>query len=125
MKRVIVYIITIISVSALSLFAQTDLNGVGENGVNIKRTGQTSFNFLQIGVSPRASAMGNANTALSKGVESIFSNPAGLPEMNTNFEFFCFVNSMDCGYKISCRCCCMECRQLRFFWRKLYCRRLR
>ncbi len=88
MKRKIIYIIITISVSALSLFAQTDLNGIGQSGVDLKKTGQTTFNFLQIPVSPKASAMGNTSTALSQGVESIFSNPAGLPEMATDFEFF-------------------------------------
>ena len=88
MKQIIIYIVTIISISALSLFAQTDLNGVGQDGVDLKKTGQSSFNFLQIPVSSKASAMGNASTALSQGVESIFSNPAGLTEMSTDFEFF-------------------------------------
>ena len=88
MKQIIIYIVTIISISALSLFAQTDLNGVGQDGVNLKKTGQTSFNFLQIPVSPRGVGMGNAYTALSQGVESIFSNPAGLPEMTRDYEFF-------------------------------------
>lgn len=88
MKRKIIYIVTILSISALSLFAQTDLGGVGQNGVGLKKTGQTTFNFLQIIVSPKASAMGNASTALSQGVESIFMNPAGLPEMASDFEFF-------------------------------------
>ncbi len=88
MKQIVIYIITIISVSALSLFAQTDLSGVGQNGVNIKKTGQTAFNFLQIPVSPKAVGLGNAYTALSQGVQSVFSNPAGLTEMATDFEFF-------------------------------------
>lgn len=88
MKRKILYIVTIISLSALNLFAQTDLTGVGQSGVDLKKTGQTTFNFLQIIVSPKASAMGNASTALSQGAESIFTNPAGLPEMASDFEFF-------------------------------------
>lgn len=88
MKRKIIYIVTILSMSAFSLFAQTDLGGVGQSGVDLKKTGQTTFNFLQIMVSPRASAMGNASTALNQGIESIFTNPAGLPEMTSDFGLF-------------------------------------
>ncbi len=59
-----------------------------DSGVNLKQAGQSSMTFLQVGVTPRAAAMGDANTALSSGVESVFSNPAGLTEMNSQFEAF-------------------------------------
>ena len=73
----------------LSLFAQSgDFNTTGEEGLDLKKTGQTSMNFLQVEVSPREAALGGAITSLSQGIESIFSNPAGLSEMTKNFGVF-------------------------------------
>ena len=86
MNRKLILITTIILVSALSLLAQ-DID-MGSDGINLKKTGQTTMNFLLVPVSARASGMGNSYTALSKGVESVFYNPAGLTEMNTKSEFF-------------------------------------
>lgn len=88
MKRIILLIIVIISVTGWSVKAQIDMKTEGQGGVDLKKTGQTTFNFLQIPVSPKSSGLGNAFTALSSGVESIFDNPAGLTEMNSQFEFF-------------------------------------
>lgn len=89
MNRKIILVATIILVSSLLLFAQsTNLGSDGLDGVNLKKTGQTTMNFLLIPVSARASGMGNSFTALSKGVESVFYNPAGLTEMETKSEFF-------------------------------------
>ena len=68
-------------------FAQ-DIGSIGQSGTNIKQTGQASMTFLQVGVSPQAAALGDAYTALSKGVESVFFNPAGLTEMNSQYEAF-------------------------------------
>ncbi len=59
-----------------------------DSGVDLKQAGQSSMTFLQVGVSPKAAAMGDANTALSSGVESVFSNPAGLTEMKSQFQAF-------------------------------------
>ena len=87
MKLLIKIIAFVISLSSLSLFAQ-DYGSIGENGANIKQTGQATMTFLQIGVSPKAAAMGDAYTAMSKGVQSVFFNPAGLTEMNSQFEAF-------------------------------------
>jgi hypothetical protein len=86
MKRLIILMGLIISISNLSLKAQVDMNTTGQGGVDLKQTGQTTMNFLQVGVSARAAGLGNAYTALSKGVESVFYNPAGLTEMNSQFE---------------------------------------
>jgi hypothetical protein len=80
MKRIILFSVAITLLLSWNLSAQL--------GVDVVKTGQTSMNFLQINVSPRAAALGNAYNALSQGVESIFSNPAGLPEMKTDFEVF-------------------------------------
>ncbi len=81
-------IIALFLVINLNLHAQVDMKTTGQGGVNLKQTGQTTMNFLQISVSPKASALGNAFTAISKGVESVFANPAGLPEMNSKYEAF-------------------------------------
>ena len=70
-----------LSLGVVNLMAQ-------DAGVNLKQSGQSSMTFLQVGVSPRSAAMGDANTALSSGVESVFSNPAGLTEMNSQFQAF-------------------------------------
>ena len=79
----------IVSFSNLSLIAQNvDMKTTGQGGVDVNQTGQTTMNFLQIGVSPKAAALGEAYTALSKGVESVFSNPAGLTEMSSDYEAF-------------------------------------
>lgn len=77
MKRFFIYVI-ILSVgmwSTASLLAQVGMNKVG----------QSTMNFLQVGVIPGASGMGNTYTAIGTGCESIFFNPAGLPEMDSRF----------------------------------------
>lgn len=73
--------------STLNLFAQ-DIGSLGQSGTSIKQTGQASMTFLQVGVSPKAAALGDAYTAMSQGVESVFFNPAGLTEMNSQFDVF-------------------------------------
>lgn len=89
MKILIKLILLLISVSTINLMAQDiDMKTTGQGGIDLKQTGQTSMNFLLIGVSPRASGLGNAYTAISKGVESVFANPAGLTEMTNEFEAF-------------------------------------
>lgn len=60
------------------------LSGSGE----IKKAGQTSMNFLQVPVSPKIAGRGNTYTSIGSGAESVFGNPAGLPEMATSFEAF-------------------------------------
>jgi hypothetical protein len=87
MKLLIKIIAFIISLSSINLLAQ-DISSLGQNGTDIKQTGQASMTFLQVGVSPKAAALGDAYTAMSKGVESVFFNPAGLTEMNSKFEAF-------------------------------------
>jgi len=87
MKLIIKILALIISLSCINLLAQ-DIGSLGQNGANIKQTGQASMTFLQVGLVPKAAAMGDAYTALSKGVESVFFNPAGLTEMDNQFEAF-------------------------------------
>jgi hypothetical protein len=83
MKRFIMYVI-VLSVGLWSIdivLAQSDL----APGVGMNKLGQSTMNFLQISVIPGASAMGEAYTAIGTGCESIFFNPAGLPEMDSRF----------------------------------------
>lgn len=61
---------------------------VDEQGVNMKKTGQSTMNFLQVGLVPEATALGDAYTAVGTGITSIFYNPAGLSEMAGKFQVF-------------------------------------
>ena len=88
MKRIIILLVTIISLSGWSFAQVIDMNTEGQGGVDLKKTGQTTMNFLQVGVSTKASGLADAYTALSSGVESIFTNPAGLSEMTSEYEAF-------------------------------------
>ncbi len=87
MKLLTKIIAFILSLGSLTMFAQ-DISSLGQDGANVKQTGQASMTFLQVGVVPKAAAMGDAYTAMSKGVQSVFFNPAGLTEMDSHFEAF-------------------------------------
>ena len=78
MKRFFIYVLILLIgvLSAGSLLAQ----------VGMKKVAQSTMNFLQVGVVPAASSMGDAYTAVGTGCESIFFNPAGLPEMESRFD---------------------------------------
>ncbi|MBD3291157.1 PorV/PorQ family protein, partial [candidate division KSB1 bacterium] len=54
--------------------------------VGLSKVAQSTMNFQLVGISPKASAMGDAFMALGKGAESIFFNPAGLAEVSNNFD---------------------------------------
>ena len=54
--------------------------------VGLSKLAQSTMNFLIVGTSPRATALGEAYTALGTGSESMFYNPAGLSDMTTNFD---------------------------------------
>jgi hypothetical protein len=56
--------------------AQTDLN----------KTAQSTMNFLLVGTSSKACAMGEAYVTLGKGSESMFYNPAGLSIFDKTFD---------------------------------------
>lgn len=58
--------------------------------VDLKKVGQSTMNFQNVSISPAASAMGGAYCALSQGAESIFHNPAGLVEAESDFEMKLF-----------------------------------
>lgn len=86
MKLLIKIFIMAVSLGVINLMAQ-DMGSSGQ-GVNLKQTGQSTMTFLEVGVSPKAAALGDAYTALSSGVQSVFANPAGLTEMNSKFQAF-------------------------------------
>jgi hypothetical protein len=54
--------------------------------VGLNKTAQSTMNFLLVGTSSRASALGEAFTTVGFGSESIFYNPAGLTGMQKNFD---------------------------------------
>ncbi len=54
--------------------------------VDLNKTAQSTMNFLLVGTSSRASALGEAYTSIGTGSESIFYNPAGLTNMNNLFD---------------------------------------
>ena len=68
MKNVVLYILLITG----SCVAQLD------NTESISKTGTTSAQFLKIGADARGASMGNAFTAMSGGISSMYWNPAGM-----------------------------------------------
>lgn len=54
--------------------------------VGLKKIAQSTMNFQLVSISPAASAMGEAYSALGKGAESIFYNPAGIVEGESAYE---------------------------------------
>ncbi len=74
--KYLVLILTLIILSAPQMLAQVGLDKVA----------QSTMNFQLVGISPKASAMGDAYIALGKGAESMFYNPAGIAEVNRSFE---------------------------------------
>ena len=57
-------------------------------GVGLDKLAQSTMNFLQVGVVPRACGLADAYMAVGKGAESIFYNPAALPEIEGRAEVF-------------------------------------
>lgn len=56
--------------------------------VSMKKVGQSTMNFLEVGISPRAAGLGNAYTAICDDAESIFYNPAGLAGTSSGYSVF-------------------------------------
>ncbi len=54
--------------------------------VGMKKLGQSTMNFLEVSLLPKATAMGGAFTAVGYGAESIFYNPAGLAMSDRKFD---------------------------------------
>lgn len=61
---------------------------IPETGVNVSKVGTTAGEFLQIGVGPRAMAMGGAFVAAADDISSLYWNPAGLAAMPGGEVFF-------------------------------------
>jgi hypothetical protein len=51
------------------------------NYAKAKDAGETAANFLKIGISPRATSLANAYSAISDDVSAIYYNPAGLTQL--------------------------------------------
>ncbi len=62
--------------------------GTEPGGTNVSKVGTTAGEFLQIGVGPRAMAMGGAFVAASDDVTSLYWNPAGLAALTQGEVFF-------------------------------------
>lgn len=87
MKIIIIVTLFIIS-SSMFLFASR------------KDVGTTSYNFLKLNGSARASALGSAFTAVTDDVSSIFYNPAGAVSLRTNNVSMNYVNYfLDVNYQ--------------------------
>jgi len=80
MKRLILFLIIISICFCLAPESQAQ--------VGMKKLGQSTMNFLKVGVSARAASMGNAYTAIGNDVESVFYNPAGLAGVSSGFSAF-------------------------------------
>lgn len=50
--------------------------------VGLDKVAQSTMNFQLVGISPKASALGNAYIALCRGAEAMFYNPAGIADLN-------------------------------------------
>lgn len=67
----------------ISLIASTH---VSYSQIGLNKTAQSTMNFLLVGTSPRACALGEAFTAIGSGSESMFYNPSGLTMMEREFD---------------------------------------
>ncbi|MBN1780568.1 PorV/PorQ family protein [bacterium] len=85
MKRIKTFLIFALLLGMLIPARSQQYNGVG---ANLKKLGQSTMNFLQVGVIPRATALGDAYTAVGTGSESIFYNPAAICEMDGKADAF-------------------------------------
>jgi len=86
MRRYVILLIPCL----LLLFGSPDLTH-GQSygpGVSTKKTGQATMTFLQVSLSPRASSLGNAYSAVGTGAEAIFYNPAAVTEFDGNIQAF-------------------------------------
>ncbi len=70
----------------LALLVILGLSGAAFAQVSLSKVGQSTMDFQLVSISPVASAMGEAYTAVGKGADAIFYNPAAMAEMNTQFN---------------------------------------
>lgn len=64
------------------------LSGLSEAQVDMKKVGQSTMNFLDVSISPRAAGLGNAYISICDDAESIFYNPAGLAGLSSGYSAF-------------------------------------
>jgi len=72
--KIIIFVFTLLS--SQLIVSQTDLN----------KTAQSTMNFLLVGTSSKACAMGEAFVTTGTGSQSIFYNPAGLALVSNTFD---------------------------------------
>lgn len=75
-SRFILAVLLLTSCCHQLLFSQTNLN----------KTAQSTMNFLLVGTSSKACAMGEAFVTIGTGSQSIFYNPAGLALVDNTFD---------------------------------------
>ncbi|MEJ2050832.1 MAG: PorV/PorQ family protein, partial [Calditrichota bacterium] len=80
MKKITNYIVLLI------IFTVCTVN-TGLAQVGLQKVGQSTMNFLKVGVSPTAASMGNAFTTLGTGAESMFYNPSGIAQVDNMSGF--------------------------------------
>lgn len=80
MKKITNYIVLLI------IFTVCTVN-TGLAQVGLQKVGQSTMNFLKVGVSPTAASMGNAFTTLGTGAESMFYNPSGIAQIDNMSGF--------------------------------------
>jgi hypothetical protein len=73
-------IVLVITVSSFLLSSPVNAQ------VGLNKLAQSTMNFLLVGTSPKAAGMGEAYTSIGIGAEGMFFNPAGLAEMNKQFN---------------------------------------
>ena len=76
----------------LIIFSFSVAIGQLDNITTITKTGTTAAQFLKIGVDPRGSSMGNAFTAMSGDISSMYWNPAGLASIGKMETIFVNAN---------------------------------
>lgn len=74
--------IKFIIVVLIGLMSTTEIFGQ----VTLNKVGQSTMDFLLVSISPKASALGEAYTAIGTGAEAMFYNPAALVETNNKFD---------------------------------------
>jgi len=79
MKKIMQYIFILVLLITIS--------NTGKAQVGLEKVGQSTMNFLKVGVSPTAAALGNAYTTLGSGAESMFYNPSGIAQVSNMSGF--------------------------------------
>ena len=79
MKKLTTYILSLALVAVMA----TPSFGQG----NIDKVAQTGLQFLKVDMSARSAAMGGAYTMLGNDAGTVFTNPAGLIYMDSQFDF--------------------------------------